>query len=90
MIEPTLHFTRQEYSDRIARTRTAMQEAGVEFIADAMGKSVDEAMPAILGDVPLGRMSEPDEVAAMAALIASQEGRGMTGSSVVISNGAYM
>lgn len=32
MIEPTLHFTRQEYQDRIARTRTAMQEAGVDVI----------------------------------------------------------
>ena len=70
--------------------KSAMQEAGVEFIAAAMGKTTEEAMPSILGDVPLGRMSDADEVAAMAALIASDEGRGMTGSSVVISNGAYM
>jgi ectoine hydrolase len=32
MIEPTLHFTRQEYDERIAKTRTAMQNAGVELI----------------------------------------------------------
>jgi NAD(P)-dependent dehydrogenase (short-subunit alcohol dehydrogenase family) len=47
-------------------------------------------MPLILSQVPLGRMSEPDEVAAMAVHLASAEGRGMTGSSTVISNGAYM
>ncbi len=32
MIEPVLHFTREEYRDRIARTRTAMDAAGVEVI----------------------------------------------------------
>jgi NAD(P)-dependent dehydrogenase (short-subunit alcohol dehydrogenase family) len=67
-----------------------MQDAGVKSIAAAMGKSVADAMPLILSQVPLGRMSEPDEVAAMAVHLASAEGRGMTGSSTVISNGAYM
>lgn len=32
MIEPTLHFSRQEYQIRIAKTRRAMEAAGVEFI----------------------------------------------------------
>ncbi|WP_422040813.1 ectoine hydrolase DoeA [Roseibium sp.] len=32
MIEPTLHFSRQEYQIRIAKTRHAMEAAGVEFI----------------------------------------------------------
>lgn len=32
MIEPTLHFSRQEYQNRIAKTRRAMEVAGVEFI----------------------------------------------------------
>ena len=32
MIEPTLHFSRQEYQIRIAKTRKAMEAAGVEFI----------------------------------------------------------
>ncbi|MBG6155310.1 ectoine hydrolase [Labrenzia sp. EL_159] len=32
MIEPSLHFTRQEYQDRIDRTRTAMQQSGVDVI----------------------------------------------------------
>lgn len=32
MIEPTLHFTRDEYQSRIARTRRAMEAAGVELI----------------------------------------------------------
>lgn len=70
--------------------KSAMQQAGVTHIAAAMGLSEEEALPNILSDVPLGRMSDPDEVAAMATLLASDEGRGMTGSSVVISNGALM
>ena len=32
MIEPVLHFTREEYRDRIARSRTAMEAAGVDVI----------------------------------------------------------
>ncbi len=32
MLAPTLHFTRAEYDARIAKTRTAMQAAGVEVI----------------------------------------------------------
>ena len=67
-----------------------MQDAGVKHIANAMGKSVDDAMPIILSQVPLGRMSQPDEIAALAVHIASHEGRGMTGSSTVVSNGAFM
>jgi NAD(P)-dependent dehydrogenase (short-subunit alcohol dehydrogenase family) len=67
-----------------------MQDAGVKHIAKAMGKTVDEAMPIILSQVPLGRMSEADEIAALAVHIASHEGRGMTGSSTVVSNGAFM
>lgn len=67
-----------------------MQDAGVKHIASAMGKSVDDAMPIILSQVPLGRMSQPEEIAALAVHIASHEGRGMTGSSTVVSNGAFM
>ncbi len=67
-----------------------MSEAGVKSIAADMGKSVEDAMPLILSQVPLGRMSDADEVAAMAVHLASDEGRGMTGSSTVISNGAWM
>ncbi len=32
MIEPKLHFSRDEYAERIAKTRTAMQEAGIELL----------------------------------------------------------
>ncbi|MEO1112920.1 MAG: ectoine hydrolase DoeA [Pseudomonadota bacterium] len=32
MIEPTLHFTRDEYQSRIAKTRIAMEAAGVDLI----------------------------------------------------------
>ena len=32
MSEPTLHFTRSEYADRLARTRQAMEKAGVDLV----------------------------------------------------------
>lgn len=70
--------------------KSAMSDAGVASIAAAMGKTPEQALPVILGDVPLGRMSDAGEVAALAVHLASEEARGMTGASVVISNGAYM
>lgn len=69
---------------------TDMSETGLKSIADDMDRTPEEALPIVLSDVPLGRMSDADEVAAMAVHIASDDGRGMTGSSVVISNGAFM
>ncbi len=70
--------------------KTSMADEGVASIARDMGKSVDETLPVLMSQVPLGRMSEPDEVAAMAAHLASDDARGVTGASMVISNGAYM
>lgn len=70
--------------------KTEMADMGVRTIAQEMGKPPEEVEPLLLEQVPLKRMSDPEEIAAMAVHIASDDGRGMTGSSVVISNGAYM
>lgn len=69
---------------------TQMARDGVQGIADAMGQSYDEAYAMAMGAVPLGRMSEPEDVAGMVAWLLSGDARGVTGQSLDMNGGAWM
>jgi acetoacetyl-CoA reductase len=55
-----------------------------------------EAVPAdimkekILPQIPLGRLGEPDEVAALVAYLASAEAGFLTGANIAINGGQHM
>lgn len=44
----------------------------------------------ILPQIPIGRLGEPDEVAALVAFLASQDGAFVTGSNIAINGGQHM
>jgi len=44
----------------------------------------------ILPQIPMGRLGEPDEVAALVAFLASQDGAFVTGSNIAINGGQHM
>ncbi len=69
---------------------TEMAREGLEGMAQALGVSFDEARRLALRDVPLRRMSEPDEVAELVAWLVSDVARGITGQALDINNGAFM
>lgn len=69
---------------------TGMARAGLESIASSMNVSLDEAQRIAMQPVPLGRMSAPEDVAALVGWLLSGEARGITGSSLDINNGAFM
>jgi 3-oxoacyl-[acyl-carrier protein] reductase len=50
----------------------------------------DEALKIVLDGVPLGRLSEPDEIAAVVAFLASEACSYMTGATVDVTGGAVM
>jgi 3-oxoacyl-[acyl-carrier protein] reductase len=61
------------------------------FIATAMTeKMTDAAREAMSTQIPLGRLGAPDEVAAAAAFLASDEASYITGTVVNVSGGLYM
>jgi 3-oxoacyl-[acyl-carrier protein] reductase len=61
------------------------------FIATAMtDKMTDAAREAMSAQIPLGRLGAPDDVAAAATFLASEEASYITGTVVNVSGGLYM
>jgi NAD(P)-dependent dehydrogenase (short-subunit alcohol dehydrogenase family) len=66
---------------------TAMTERSVANIVDRTGRSRDEARLALAEASPLGRLLDPDEVAAAVVWLASPEAAGISGQTLVIDGG---
>jgi NAD(P)-dependent dehydrogenase (short-subunit alcohol dehydrogenase family) len=69
---------------------TEMAHAGLSDMASAMNVSVDEARRIAMQAVPMGRMSEPEDVAGLVAWLISKDARGVTGQALDINGGAFM
>jgi len=69
---------------------TEMTSRGVENITAKTGKSADEALEAIRQMSPQKRLVTPEEVAAVALLLASEEGRGINGQAINVDGGTVL
>jgi 3-hydroxybutyrate dehydrogenase len=69
---------------------TEMTTRGIENITRKTGLSADQAMESIRKLSPQNRIIEPEEVAALAMLLASNEGRGITGQAINVDGGAVL
>ncbi len=69
---------------------TQMAHEGLQAFADALSISKDEAYKKAMAEVPLGKMSEPDEIASMVSFLLSEDQNSITGQSLDINNGAMM
>jgi 3-hydroxybutyrate dehydrogenase len=69
---------------------TPMAEETVQNIMQKTGRSRDEAVHSLVKDVPMGRMIEPLEVAALATFLASDQARGITGQGYNIDGGTVL
>lgn len=69
---------------------TEMARDGIQLFAKAVGRSYDEARKEQMAQVPLGKMSRPEEVAGMVAWLVSGEQDSITGQTLDINNGALM
>src|SRR5215212_2376612 len=66
---------------------TEMTERSVENIVERTGRSRAQASAALAGTSPLGRLLDPDEVAAAIVWLASPEAAGISGQTLVIDGG---
>ena len=67
---------------------TEMVSRGVEQITSKTGRSADEALEILKRMSPQNRLVTAEEVAALALLLASEEGRGITGQGINIDGGS--
>jgi 3-hydroxybutyrate dehydrogenase len=69
---------------------TEMAEETVQNIQEKTGRSRVEAVHSLVKDVPLGRMIEPLEVAALATFLASDHAAAITGQGYNIDGGTVL
>jgi NAD(P)-dependent dehydrogenase (short-subunit alcohol dehydrogenase family) len=69
---------------------TEMAWQGIDGFAAATGQTREAALAEAMKPVPLGRMSEPSDVAGLVAYLLSRDARGITGQSLDMNNGAWM
>jgi 3-hydroxybutyrate dehydrogenase len=69
---------------------TEMVSRGIERITARTGRSADEALDSLKKMSPQNRLVTAEEVAAMALLLASDEGRGITGQGINVDGGSLV
>ncbi len=63
---------------------------GIENIVEKTGQSADNALSAIKELSPQNRLITPEEVAEVALLLASEEGRGINGQAINVDGGTVL
>ncbi len=69
---------------------TEMTSRGVENITSLTGRSADEALDSLKRMSPQNRLVTSEEVAALALLLASDEGRGINGQAINVDGGTVL
>jgi len=69
---------------------TEMAKAGIQKLADHSNRSYEDAFREQMGYVPLGRMSDPNEIASYVSFLFSNQQTSITGQALDINNGAFM
>ena len=69
---------------------TTMAHEGLRAFSEALTISKKEAFEQAMNDVPLGKMSQPDEIAQFIAFLISDAQTSITGQTLDINNGAMM
>jgi 3-hydroxybutyrate dehydrogenase len=69
---------------------TDMTSRGIDNITKKTGLSADQAMESLKKMSPQNRIIEPEEVAALALLLASEEGRGINGQAINVDGGSVL
>ena len=69
---------------------TEMAWEGLDAMAAATGGTREDAYRLAMRDVPLGRMSQPDDIAGTVSWLLSPAGRGVTGQAIDQNGGAWM
>ena len=67
-----------------------MAADGIQAVADLTNNTYDHALNQQMKQVPLGKMSQPEEVANLIYFLISGQQNSITGQAIDINNGALM
>ena len=68
---------------------TDMAWMGLDVLAQEIGGTRDDAYRVAMEHVPLGRMSQPEDIAGTVAWLLSADARGVTGQAIDQNGGAW-
>lgn len=68
---------------------TDMAWQGLDALAEAIGGTREDAYRRAMSEVPMGRMSQPDDIAGTVAWLLSPDARGVTGQAIDQNGGAW-
>ncbi len=69
--------------------KTSMQSREVEWEAKLRGITAEQVIADYIGQTPLGRLEEPEDVADLVVFLSSEGARFMTGQGINITGGVY-
>jgi NAD(P)-dependent dehydrogenase (short-subunit alcohol dehydrogenase family) len=69
---------------------TDMAWQGIDLLAEAIGGTREQAYEQAMSEVPLRRMSQPEDIAGTVAWLLSADSRGVTGQAIDHNGGAYV
>jgi NAD(P)-dependent dehydrogenase (short-subunit alcohol dehydrogenase family) len=69
-------------------TETERTAAALRVKAQATGRSIEELHAEMVAAIPLGRLAQPDDIAAMALFLASARASSVSGATIAIDGGA--
>jgi NAD(P)-dependent dehydrogenase (short-subunit alcohol dehydrogenase family) len=69
---------------------TDMAWQGLDLLAEAIGGTREQAYEQAMSEVPLRRMSQPEDIAGTVAWLLSADSRGLTGQAIDHNGGAYV
>lgn len=70
--------------------KTGMQSREVEWEAELRGMTPEQVVADYIGQTPLGRLEQPEDVADVVAFLCSDQARFMTGQGINVTGGVYM
>jgi len=86
-----IHGFTKALAQEVARKGITVNTISPGYLATQMVMAVPEDVRnQIIAGIPVGRLGEPDEIAALLAFIASEQAGFMTGSNVAMNGGQHM
>ena len=86
-----MHGFAKALAQEVVRKGVTVNSVSPGYVATDMVKSIrQDVLEKIVAGIPMGRLADPDEIAALVAFLTSDEAGYITGANIAINGGMYM